>query len=54
MSRLWMKTKKQITDEAAKAVRNRIRYQLDLGLWPYRCEKRDEGKRGLEGAEVVK
>jgi hypothetical protein len=39
-----MKIKKQITDNAAKAVRDRVvRYQLDLGLCPYLCEKRDEG-----------
>ena len=53
-----MKIKKQITDNAVKTVRGRLQYQIDIGLWPYPCEKRDEGKgreslrvRGLRGAK---
>ncbi len=44
-----METEKQITDHAAKVVRDRARYQLDPDLWPYPCEKREEGRIDRDG-----
>lgn len=49
-NRLQVKVKKQLAHNGVKATEDRVQHQIDLCLWPYRCEKRDDG----EGRERVR